>query len=161
MCMTEPRWLDEREARLWRAFLEMRRHLDGAIERQLADAGLSTADYQLLVPLSEATEDGERARDLGRGVSWDRSRLSHQLRRMEQRGLIQRRTCLTDGRGTMISLTAAGRKAVEAAAPGHVAVVRRSFVDLLSAQEIDVLTTIFSRVHDSLTESEPAPECCS
>jgi DNA-binding MarR family transcriptional regulator len=141
--------LDEREARMWRAFYEMHRHLDKAIDRQLADAGLSTADYDLLVPLSEAPGDGLRARDLANHVGWDRSRLSHQLRRMEQRGLISRRDCPSDARGTLITLTPAGRRAVETAAPGHVETVRRHFVDLLSPEEIDTLTAISTRIRDN------------
>lgn len=157
--MAETRWLDQREARLWRAFYEMRRQLDRVIERQLTEAGLSSADYELLVPLSEATGDEVRARDLGRVVGWDRSRLSHQLRRMEQRGLLRRRDCPTDARGTMIALTAAGRKAVEAAAPGHVATVRRHFVDLLSPTEIDVLSDVAIRVRDNVRNAAPAADC--
>jgi DNA-binding MarR family transcriptional regulator len=151
--------LDQREARLWRAFYEMRRQLDRVIERQLTEAGLSSADYELLVPLSEATGDEVRARDLGRLVGWDRSRLSHQLRRMEQRGLLRRQDCPTDARGTMIALTAAGRKAVEAAAPGHVATVRRHFVDLLSPTEIDVLSDVAIRVRDNDRNAAPAADC--
>ncbi len=157
--MAETRWLDQREARLWRAFYEMRRQLDRVIERQLTEAGLSSADYELLVPLSEATGDEVRARDLGRLVGWDRSRLSHQLRRMEQRGLLRRQDCPTDARGTMIALTAAGRKAVEAAAPGHVATVRRHFVDLLSPTEIDVLSDVAIRVRDNDRNAAPAADC--
>ncbi|GII23042.1 MarR family winged helix-turn-helix transcriptional regulator [Planosporangium mesophilum] len=151
--MAGTRWLDDGEARMWRAFYEMRRHLDKAIERQLADAGLSTADYDLLVPLSEAPGDGLRARDLANHVGWDRSRLSHQLRRMEQRGLLTRRECPSDARGTLITLTPAGRRAVETAAPGHVETVRRHFVDLLSPEEIDTLTAISTRIRDNATDT--------
>jgi DNA-binding MarR family transcriptional regulator len=138
--------LDEREEQMWRAFSAMRRSLDRAIERQLTGAGLSSADYELLVPLSEAPSHELRARDLGRQVDWDRSRLSHQLRRMEQRGLVVRHECENDARGTMITLTGAGLHAVEAAAPGHVATVRAHFVDLLSEDEIDTLTAVANRV---------------
>lgn len=133
---------------MWRAFYDMRVQLDRAIERQLTDAGLSTADYHLLAPLSEASEEGMRARDLGHHAGWDRSRLSHHLGRMERRGLVTRRECPTDARGTMIALTPAGRKAVEAAAPGHVETVRRHFVDLLTHEEIDTLTAISTRIRD-------------
>jgi DNA-binding MarR family transcriptional regulator len=146
---------------MWRAFYAMRRHLDKAIERQLADAGLSSADYDLLAPLSETPGGEWRGRDLGNHVGWDRSRLSHQLRRMEQRGLITRRDCPSDARGTMITLTPTGRKAVEAAAPGHVETVRRYFVDLLTPEEIDTLTAISIRIRDNTanagrpTESQP------
>lgn len=150
--------MNEREARLWRTFLDMRRGLDAAIEGHLAGAGLSTADYQLLVPLSEAPAGELRARDLGRDVGWDRSRLSHQLRRMEQRGLLSRWDCPTDARGTMIGLTPAGRKAVEAAAPGHVATVRRYFIDLLSPAEIDTLTAVATRVRHTIADGVEQPE---
>lgn len=154
----EPRWLDEHEARMWRAFLEMRRNLDAMTERQLADAGLSSADYSLLVPLSEAPGEVLRARELGQTVAWDRSRLSHQLRRMEERGLISRFGCPTDARGTMVQLTDAGRAAVESAAPGHVTTVRQYFVDLLGSDELDVLTDVFTRVRDAAA-AEGAPHC--
>lgn len=141
---------------MWRSYIDMRRGLDTLLERQLTEAGLSTADYQLLVPLSEAPDDQLRARDLGCGVAWDRSRLSHQLRRMQERGLITRHDCPTDARGTMVALTKAGREAVEAAAPGHVEVVRQHLIDQLSAEEISTLTAIFSRLRDSMDKS-PVP----
>lgn len=144
---------------MWRAYLTMRRDLDAVLDRQLTEAGLSDADYQLLVPLSESPGSELRARDLGREVGWDRSRLSHQIRRMQQRGLIGRRECPTDARGTMIRLTPAGRAAVEAAAPGHVEAVRRYFVDLLTADEIDLLADIAIRVRDRIAEAPTTDPC--
>lgn len=151
--MTETRWLDEREARMWRSYVDMARKLDITIERQLLEHELSHADYSVLAPLSEAEGEMIRARELGRQLAWDRSRLSHHLRRMEQRGLISRLPCDTDARGKMVRLTSAGRKAVESAAPGHVETVRRFLVDRLDAAERDVLTAIATRV---LTALEPA-----
>ncbi len=134
---------------MWRAFVGMRRALDLAVERQLAEAGLSTADYELLVPLSEAPGLVLRVRDLGRAVAWDRSRLAHQLRRMEQRGLVSRFECPTDARGTMVRLTDKGREVIQAAAPGHVETVRRHFVDLLTSEEIDAIRRLSERVIDA------------
>ncbi len=134
---------------MWRAFLDMHRAIESATERQLAEHGLSEADYALLVPLSESAGQPLRARDLGRAVGWDRSRVSHQLRRMEKRGLIERSGCDTDARGTMVRLTEQGQALVEQAAPGHVDAVRRVFVDLLSAGEIETLTAIAGRVKDA------------
>ncbi|MBB5631298.1 MarR family winged helix-turn-helix transcriptional regulator [Sphaerisporangium krabiense] len=152
--MTEPRWLDETEARMWRAFGDMRRRLDAALERQLAAVGLSSADYQLLVPLSEAPGRRLRARELRRIVDWDRSRLSHQIRRMEQRGLIAREECPGDARGTVIRLTGEGSRAIEEAAPGHVEVVRRLFVDQLGPEETALLTQLSYRVLGRLAEED-------
>lgn len=131
---------------MWRGFIELRRALDHAIERQLAGNGLSTADYELLVPLSEAPEHVLRARDLRRAVGWDRSRLAHQLRRMERRGLVRRFDCPTDARGTMVELTKTGYGVIVAAAPGHVETVRRHLVDLLDATEIETLIAITAKV---------------
>ncbi|GLW07371.1 MarR family transcriptional regulator [Microtetraspora sp. NBRC 13810] len=142
---------------MWRAFHDMRRYLDEALDRQLTEAGLSNADYQLLVPLSEAPDRCLRARDLGRVAGWDRSRLSHQLRRMEQRGLLTREDCPSDARGVMVRLTAEGQGAIEAAAPGHVETVRRLFVDLLEPDEIDTLVSISNRVLFRIAQESLGP----
>jgi DNA-binding MarR family transcriptional regulator len=145
--VAEARWLDEREARVWQSYRSLVRELQAATERQLErDAGLSGADYALLVPLSESPGDVLRMRDLGFMVGWDRSRLSHQVSRMEKRGLLAREGCAEDARGWMVRLTAAGRAAIEAAAPEHVATVRRYFFDHLSDEELALLGSIFDRM---------------
>ena len=145
--MVKPRWLDEREARLWRTWLRLSQELPNVLEEQISrDGGVSGADYAVLVPLSEAPDDMLRARELGREILWDRSRLSHLVSRMEKRGLVVREECTEDGRGAMVRMTAAGRAAIEAAAPGHVSATRRYFFDLLSDEEVDVLTAVLERV---------------
>jgi DNA-binding MarR family transcriptional regulator len=161
--MAPIRWLDDEEARAWRTFLEMRRELDSVLEGQLTrDAGLSAADYALLVPLSEEPTAQLRARDLARVVGWEKSRLSHQVRRMEQRGLIHRLQCPTDGRGSFIRLTDAGRRAIEDAAPNHVDKVRAVFFDQLSRNDIRTLIRISERVLDRLSaERRLDPTCDS
>jgi len=145
--MAEPRWLDEREQRAWRGHTQMHRRLSRVLGQQLIrDSGLSASDYELLVPLSEAPGSQLRARDLARAVDWEKSRLSHHLTRMEQRGLVERRECPTDARGAFIRLTKAGRRAIEGAAPQHAAAVRDNFIDLLTPREIDVPPAIAARV---------------
>ena len=99
----------------------------------------------MLVPLSEAPDGLLRARELGRAVGWDRSRLAHQVRRMEKRGLVTREDCADDARGSMVRLTEAGRAAITAA-PKHVAMVRRYFFDELSSEELDTLGAVFDRM---------------
>src|SRR5438132_5876095 len=89
--MAEPRWLDERQQHVWQGYLHLNQDLLALLEQQLArESGLSGADYRVLHPLSEAPSGLLRARDLGREIGWDRSRLSHQLSRMEKRGLVVR-----------------------------------------------------------------------
>lgn len=159
--MAETQWLDAREQRTWRAMQEMRRRLDVALERQLVrDAGLSAADYQVLVPLSESPDGRLRARDLARGAGWEKSRLSHQMRRMEQRGLVEREDCPTDARGAYVRLTDRGRRAIEAAAPDHVRAVRRLLFDVLTPDEVDMLAAVAERVLARL-DAEVAGSPCA
>ena len=150
LVVVDPRWLDEREAQVWRAFLDLQRDVEGVVERRLSAVGLSTAEYALLAPLSEAPEEGLRPGALGRQVGWDRSRVSHQLRRLEQRGLVARVECPSDRRGTVVQMTRAGREAVRAAAPSHVTTVRRHFIDLLTPEQGDVLVAVARRVRASV-----------
>jgi DNA-binding MarR family transcriptional regulator len=145
--MAKPRWLNEREAHLWRSWLRLNQELPSVLEQQISrEGGLSGADYAVLVPLSEAADGMLRARELGREILWDRSRLSHHLRRMEKRGLVVREECAEDARGAMVRMTDTGRAAIERAAPGHVAGTRRYFFDLLSEREVELLTKMFDRV---------------
>ena len=153
--MGDPAWLDEREAAVWQAWLAVQRRLPAELERLLIrDGGLSGAEYTLLVPLSESPEGVLRARELGRVVGWERSRLSHQVARMERRGLVVREDCAEDARGSMVRLTDAGRAAIVAAAPGHVDAVRRHFFDVLTPAEIEALGTVFQRVLDGLPDDD-------
>jgi Transcriptional regulators len=160
--MTEPRWLDEREQRAWRGYTQLHQRLTKVLGQQLTrDSGLSNSDYELLVPLSEAADGQLRARDLARMVDWEKSRLSHHLKRMEQRGLVGRVGCPTDGRGAFLVLTAAGRQAIEGAAPQHVETVRDNFIDLLSATEIEVVTAMSERLLARLERTSPRPSACA
>jgi DNA-binding MarR family transcriptional regulator len=164
--MAEAPWLDAGEQRAWRAFLDVRRELLAELNRRLSrEAGLSGADYELLVPLSETPEGRLRPRDLGRRVLWDRSRLSHQIRRMQERGLVVREECCTDGRGAFIVLTDQGRQAIESAAPDHVRSVRHLFLDALQPGEIDTLIAIYDRILDRIrrhgsicSAADPGPD---
>jgi DNA-binding MarR family transcriptional regulator len=140
------RWLDDRQQRAWGAFLDLWRGLGAGMERQLAGSGVSGADFQVLAPLGEASGQPLRPRDLITATGWDRSRLAHQLRRMESRGLITREEHPDDGRGTLVRLTDAGWKALRGAAPGHVAWVRTHFIGLLDDDELEMLTAISARV---------------
>ena len=147
----EPRWLDEQEDRAWRGYRRMRRLLDLELARELMqDAGLSEPDYDVLSDLSETPDQRLRLSELADRMLWSRSRLSHHLARMQQRGLVSREECPSDGRGSIVTLTPAGRHAIEAAAPGHVAAVRRHLIDLLTADEIEALGALTHRVVDHL-----------
>jgi DNA-binding MarR family transcriptional regulator len=137
------RSLDEREERAWRGFHRMRVGLTSHLARQLTqECGLTEADYAVLVIVSEAPGARIRARDLGLALGWDRSRLSHQLARMEARGTVRRAPCEHDARGFDVVLTDAGLAVIQAAAPLHLEAVRHCFADLLTPDQLDTLGDI-------------------
>jgi DNA-binding MarR family transcriptional regulator len=139
----ETRWLDEREERAWRGFHRMRTELSAHLARQIAqDSGLTEADYAVLVAVSEAPGRRIRSRDLGLALGWERSRLSHQIARMEARGTVERAPCPGDARGFDVVLTDAGLAAIQAAAPLHLAAVRHCFADVLTPDQLDALGDI-------------------
>lgn len=147
------RWLDEREQLAWRSFVALHSGLNRVLERQLQrDTGLSMADYTVLVTLSEAPDQRCRHFELSRRIHWEKSRLSHHLTRMTQRGLVERASCPEDSRGGFVVLTAAGAEAIAAAAPRHVEHVRRWFIDLLDAGQLDALISIGRAVVPVLDE---------
>jgi DNA-binding MarR family transcriptional regulator len=146
-------WLDDREQRAWRGLLAMSAALDSRLGRSLQQrSGLSHADYAVLVALSESSRGRLRAFELVAELEWEKSRLSHQLRRMEDRGLLVREECETDRRGAFVVLSPAGRAAIEEAAPSHVADVRRWFVDALTPAQLDALAQISEAVLARLSD---------
>jgi DNA-binding MarR family transcriptional regulator len=152
------RWLDEREAEAWRAVRELGQPLWAALGREIQrDSGLSIADYEVLVVLSGAPDGVLPYRELARSTEWEKSRLSHHVTRMEQRGLVARQECPDDARAAHILLTPAGRQAIERAAPGHVAEVRRLLIDSLSQEQLDLLAAIGRDLRARLSAS-PAAE---
>jgi DNA-binding MarR family transcriptional regulator len=111
----------------------------------------------VLVQLSEAPGGRLRAFELGGLTQWEKSRLSHHITRMADRGLVRRESCPTDNRGAFVVMTAAGRKAIEAAAPLHVEHVRRLFIDSLTPEQLDALAEISDAVLAGLDND---PETC-
>jgi len=141
------RWLDEDEQRAWRALLSMVATLQTGLDAQLqADAAMPHAYYELLVRLSEAPERSLRMSALAEASRSSRSRLSHAVGQLEQRGWVRRETCASDRRGQVAVLTDAGFAALEQAAPGHVAAVRELLLDRLTAAQVHQLRTIAAAV---------------
>ena len=145
------RWLTEEEQRAWRGLLRMTSQLNARMNRQLQDEyGISLADYEVLVVLSEAPGARLRVFEVTDALTWEQSRVSHQLARMQRRGLIAREGCATDARGAFAVLTEAGRAAIERAAPAHVETVRSLVFDGLSPGQLTALTELTTRVLDRL-----------
>src|ERR1700743_3554144 len=127
-------WLSDDEQLVWRAYLRMSSLLPPELTRELQrNSGLTLREYEVLVQLSETPPGRLRPFQICEALNWEQSRLSHQLTRMERRGLITRLECEADGRGAFVALTPAGAAAISAAAPGHVAAVRELVFGRLSA----------------------------
>ncbi len=150
-------WLTEEEQRAWRGLLRMMSQLNARMNRQLQeDYGVSLADYDVLVVLSEALAGRLRVFEVADTLAWEQSRVSHQLARMQRRGLVTREECPTDARGAFAVLTEAGRAAIEQAAPAHVETVRQLVFDGLSPGQLAALTAITTRVLGRLEDTQPA-----
>lgn len=141
----------ESERRLWRSFFVMRRQLELTLERRLqADAGISTADFEILISLLEEPSKRRRAGQIGDIIGWEKSRVSHQITRMESRGLVKREECDDDARGVWVVLTSEGNSAVLSALRDHRDAVREYFFDVLTDDEKDTLMAISTRVLDTI-----------
>jgi len=140
-------WLTADEQRAWRAYVRAGTLLTARLNRQLqADSGLSLPEYEVLVQLSEAPGDQLRPFQLGLALAWEQSRLSHLLARMIRRGFVSRRDCPGDRRGALVVLTGTGRAAIESAAPGHVAAVRRLVFDQMDSAQATAFGHAFEAI---------------
>jgi DNA-binding MarR family transcriptional regulator len=144
------RWLSEQEQRAWRTHLDVSRLLMYQLERDLQPHGLTMNDYEILVNLSESDEHRMRMSDLATATLQSKSRLSHQITRMENAGLVRRENCDSDRRGLFAVLTEQGWATMRRVAPHHVESVRRHFIDQLSPEELATLYASLAPVAEKL-----------
>ena len=142
-----PRWLDERQLRAWRGWIEASGRIGRRIEGDLReDSDLTSDDYEVLVRLAETPGHRLRMADLAEQTMNSPSRLSQRVDRMVRSGLLRREKCEVDRRGWFAVMTAQGRTRLEAAAPAHVESVRANFIGRLSDEEIDFLADLLPRL---------------
>jgi DNA-binding MarR family transcriptional regulator len=146
----EPRWLNAEEQQAWRATVNLSQLLMRQLDRDLNAHGLNGHDYEILVALSEAPDDRLRMTELADATSQSRSRLSHQISRMESRGLVRRDDCEGDKRGTFAVLTDQGIDTIRQVAPDHVESVRRHFIDRLTPRQLEEISDAFGPIVDYL-----------
>jgi DNA-binding MarR family transcriptional regulator len=154
---TDTRWLTAGEQCAWRTHLEVNRLLTHQLERDLQPFGLTMNDYEILVNLSEAEGRRLRMSDLAAATLQSKSRLSHQITRMENAGLVRRENCESDRRGLFAVLTEQGLETMRKVAPHHVASVRRHFLDLLPAEALDSLSSALAPIAAHLRSHRSRP----
>jgi DNA-binding MarR family transcriptional regulator len=167
---TTTRWLTAEEQRTWRLFLTACQSLFASIDGQLLrDSGLPHGYYEILVHLSEAPGHALRMTQLATASTFSKSRLSHAVSKLEERGWVVREDCKTDRRGQIARLTEEGYAVLEAAAPGHVEQVRRALIDVLTPEQVGHLREISAAVAAAaisscasarMSEAEAAPGGC-
>jgi DNA-binding MarR family transcriptional regulator len=148
--MTDTRWLTPQEQRAWRAHLAAHRLLANQLDRELQELGLSFNDYEILVNLSESPHHRMRMSDLADATIQSRSRLSHQIARMEKVGLVARENCEHDRRGTFAVLTNRGWETMQRIAPDHVAGVRHHLIDRLTPEQVAALESLYTPIIEHL-----------
>jgi DNA-binding MarR family transcriptional regulator len=160
---TEPvQWLRGDEQRAWLAYTRVQLRLSYEMNRQLqADSDLSLADYDVLTALSTAVDGSMQVSALAAQIGWERSRLSHHIRRMERRGLVLCGLAASDRRATEIRLTDEGQAAIVDAAPGHVALVRRLFFDGLPNTLLGPLSEALEVAYEHIIEQGTLPRPAS
>lgn len=144
------RWLSDAEQCAWRTYLESSKLLMHQLEKDLQPFGLTNNDYEILVNLSESTGKRLRMSDLATATLQSKSRLSHQITRMENAGLVRRENCESDRRGLYAVLTEEGDKVMQRVAPHHVASVRRHFLDMMSTEQLLDLRASLSPLTEEL-----------
>lgn len=137
------RWLNTREMRAWRGYIETIGDLQNALESDLSDVGLAVGDYQVLVYLSEREDERMRMCDLATMLHLSPSGLTRRLDGLVRMGAVAREPSPEDRRATLAVLTPSGRRLLEKVAPRHVMSVRKHFIDALTPQQLDVLGDVF------------------
>jgi len=151
-------WLSPSQQRVWVTFMRVQLRMNYEVNRQLQrDSDLSLADYHVLNALSNAPGHKLQITDLATLIGWERSRLSHQVRRLCDRGLTKRVQSEDDGRATDAVLTKKGLNAIVAAAPGHAALVRRLFFEPTPDELIAPFTAVLEHIHASLNSNASLP----
>ena len=149
-------WLSEDEQRAWRIHLDVSRLLMYQLERDLQPFGLTNNDYEILVNLSEADDRRMRMSDLAKSTLQSKSRLSHQITRMESAGMVRRENCESDRRGLYAVLTDLGWETMRKVAPRHVASVRAHFIDLIPPESLiayrEALSPVAAHLRASRTQ---------
>ena len=151
----DPRRLTDEEAALFDAFYVMRRGFDRALDAQLQrDHGVSISELEVLMALVRAPGRRLRVRELVTSTGWEKSRISHQVSRLEARGFVDRQACAEDRRASYVHLTGGGRRVVVRALPEHTATIRRILFDPLTEEQQAQFLQISCRITEAIAHED-------
>lgn len=139
------------ELAIWREYVETSEQVKRTLSTAFHEtSGISPGDYAVMLALSEAPEKTLRSSDVADVVGWERSRLSHHLRRMEERGLITRGAVDGDARGAGVTLTDTGSRIFRSSSSSHLRLIREVFVDAFTPAQLDVMRILTATLHQHL-----------
>jgi DNA-binding MarR family transcriptional regulator len=145
--------MSNKQLKAWRAFIRLKNQLLPRLAQEITrNTALTPTDFYLLMALTDSADASLRSSEIAERLDWEKSRLSHQVSRMEERGLVSRSVCPMDARSSLVSLTSSGRKYVRQAIPGHFESIKHCFGDLLTAAQLDTLIEIGEIVTKHLAE---------
>ena len=149
--------LTDDELAVWRSLLDTTTELRRLLSAQLQEVQLSPGDYSVLLALIETPGNALRSTELAHAIDWERSRMSHQLGRMERRGLLRRQDCPGDNRGALVVITDDGARALRSASGPHLRAVKHYFADALEPHQVESLGAVLASVRahlDNLATTE-------
>lgn len=149
---TSPPWLTEEQRQAWRGLSLMLFQLQARLSRRLAEHGLSYQDYLVLATLSDQADGRRRVVELSDELGWEKSRLSHHISRMRERGLVRKAPCPNDQRGIYVMITALGVATLRDAAPDHATAVQHFFFRHLTDQQVQTLALASTKVLGGLAD---------
>ncbi len=153
--MTSPtRWLSSDQLKAWKGLSLMQLQLQARLSRGLGEHGLSYQDYLVLATLSDRPDGRRRVVELSDELGWEKSRLSHHITRMCERGLLTKAPCPSDQRGIFVILSDVGRETLHRVAPSHVMDVQRYFFDRLSPEQVATMSQVADHVLAGLAETD-------
>ncbi len=148
------RWLSGEQLRAWKGISLMHLQLQARLSRGLGEHGLSYQDYLVLATLSDQPDGRRRVVELSDELGWEKSRLSHHITRMCERGLLTKAPCPSDQRGIFVVLSDVGRETLHRVAPGHVMDVQHYFFDRLSPEQVATLSKVADEVLAGLSDAD-------
>lgn len=146
------------EVAAWYAYMKVHLRMRYEMNHQLrSDSGVSLADFDVLVALTSETDSRMRISDLATRIGWERSRLSHHLRRMDQAGLVRLQRSESDRRSTEVALSDHGRQTLRDASPAHIDLVKRVFFAGLDSEDVATMAALMERIYDRLIDHGTLP----
>ena len=154
--MVTQKGMKDLDSKAWRAFHKIGSSLLPHLSRQITNhSGITGAEYVVLVALSELPVPAVNLNRLANGLGWEISRMSHQISRMEESGLVKKSRNSEDSRRFDVSITSKGRNIAESAIPLQSKEINHCFSEVLTKDQMRSLIEISEAISKHMKEYHP------